>query len=78
MEFRDDMLTPEGDLLNPVHPDGESPTDVFHYRNNRGRKPGPEGVGRPGVSARREYDLWAAGMDYDPKRPDSAWSIHRP
>ena len=78
MDFREDLLSPDGDLLNPTHPDGEAPTDLFHYRNNRGRKPGPEGVGRPGISARREYDLWAAGLDYDPKRPDSAWSIHQP
>jgi prepilin-type N-terminal cleavage/methylation domain-containing protein len=78
MAIREDMLSPEGDLLNPSHPDGESPTAVFHYRNNRGRKPGPDGDGRPGVSARREYDLWAAGKDYDPKRPDSAWTIHQP
>jgi prepilin-type N-terminal cleavage/methylation domain-containing protein len=78
LEIREDMVTPEGDLINPVHPDGEPPLHVFHYRNNRGRKPGPDGVGRPGISERREYDLWAAGMDYDPNRPDSAWSIFRP
>ena len=78
LDLREDQLSPDGDLLNPSHPDGEPPTSIFHYRNNRGRKPGADGVGRPGVSARREYDLWAAGMDYDPKRPDSAWTILRP
>jgi prepilin-type N-terminal cleavage/methylation domain-containing protein len=78
MEIRDDLLTPEGDLLNPVHADDAAPLNVVHYRNNRGRKRGPDGVGRPGVSALREFDLWCAGTDYDSKRPDSAWSIHRP
>ncbi|HLY11969.1 MAG TPA: prepilin-type N-terminal cleavage/methylation domain-containing protein [Planctomycetota bacterium] len=78
LDLSDDRLTPDGDLLNPVHPDGDAPIDRIHYRNNRGRKPGPAGVGRPGVSLRNEYDLWCAGCDYDPNRPDSAWSIHRP
>jgi len=78
MEISDEMLTPEGDLINPVHSDGEAGIRIIHYRSNAGRKPGTDGVGRPGVSSRRPYDLWAAGTDYDPKRPDSAWSIHRP
>jgi len=78
MVIREDMLTPEGDLINPVYPDGEPPLNVYHYRNNRGRKPGPDGVGRPGISERREYDLWAAGMECDSRRPDSGWSILRP
>ena len=78
MDLREDMLSPEGDLLNPTHPDGEPPTHLLHYRNNRGRKPGPDGVGRPAVSTRHEYSLWCAGNDYDPQRPDSAWGILRP
>jgi prepilin-type N-terminal cleavage/methylation domain-containing protein len=78
LQIDEEMLTPEGDLINIVHKDAEAPINVVHYRNNRGRKPGPDGVGRPGISASREFDLWCAGMDYDPKRPDSAWSIHRP
>jgi prepilin-type N-terminal cleavage/methylation domain-containing protein len=78
MQIHDDMLTPEGGLINLVHKDGDAPVNVVHYRNNRGRKPGPDGVGRPGISRMREYDLWCAGLDYDPKRPDSAWTIHRP
>jgi prepilin-type N-terminal cleavage/methylation domain-containing protein len=78
MDFKDDMLSPEGDLLNPAHPDGDAVTGIIRYRNNRGRKPGPDGAGRPGVSSRRPYDLWAAGMSYDPQRPDSAWQLHRP
>jgi prepilin-type N-terminal cleavage/methylation domain-containing protein len=78
MDLRADMVSPEGDLLNPTHPDGEPPTHLLHYRNNRGRKPGLDGVGRPVVSARHEYDLWAAGNDYDPQHPESAWSILRP
>jgi prepilin-type N-terminal cleavage/methylation domain-containing protein len=78
MDIHDDMVTAEGDFINPVQHDRESPINVVHYRNNTGRKPGPEAVGRPGISSRREYDLWCAGLDYDPKRPDSAWSIHRP
>lgn len=77
-EPKPDMLTPEGDLIDPVQHDAEAPINIFHYRNNRGRKPGPDGVGRPGIAPRNEYDLWAAGMDYDAKRPDSAWSIRRP
>jgi prepilin-type N-terminal cleavage/methylation domain-containing protein len=78
MEIRDDMLSPEGDLLNVLHADREAPLHIIHYRNNLGRKPGPDGLGRPGVSSRRPYDLWAAGMDYDAKRPDSAWTLHQP
>jgi len=78
MDFKEDMLSPEGDLLNPAHPGGDGVTRIIYYRNNRGRKTGPDGVGRPGVSARRPYDLWAAGMNYDPQRPDSAWQLHQP
>ena len=78
LQIKDDLLSPEGDLLNVLHADREAPIHVIHYRNNRGRKPGPDGVGRPGVSARRPYDLWAAGLDYDPQRPDSAWTLHQP
>src|SRR2546421_10304645 len=50
-QIDDDMLTPEGDLINVVHKEGDPPVNVVHYRNNRGRKPGPDGVGRPGVSS---------------------------
>ena len=78
MQIHEDMLTPEGDLINLVHKDGAPPVNIVHYRNNRGRKTGPDGVGRPGISSQREYDLWCAGTDYDPGRPDSAWMIHRP
>ena len=78
MDIRGDMVAPEGDFINPVQHDREAPINLVHYRNNRGRKAGPDGVGRPGISSRRDYDLWCAGLDYDPKRPDSAWSIHRP
>ena len=78
LQIRDDMLSREGDLLNVLHADREAPIHMVHYRNNRGLKPGADGVGRPGISRLREFDLWCAGMDYDPKRPDSAWSIHRP
>jgi prepilin-type N-terminal cleavage/methylation domain-containing protein len=78
MEISDDMLTPEGDLINPVHDGDGDPIQIIHYRRNRGRTPGPDGDGRPGISASREYDLWCAGCDYDPKRPISAWTLHRP
>lgn len=78
LQIRDDLLSPEGDLLNVLHADREAPIHIIHYRNNRGRRPGPDGVGRPGISAGRPYDLWAAGLDYDPKRPDSAWMLHQP
>jgi hypothetical protein len=78
LEIHEDLLTPEGDLINIVHRDAEAPINIVHYRNNLGRRPGADGAGRPGISALRALDLWCAGMDYDPKRPDSAWSIHRP
>ncbi len=78
MDWKEDMLTPEGDLINPAQHDADAPLGIFHYRNNRGRKPGPDPLGGPGVSSRNEYDLWCAGSDYDPNRPISAWSIHRP
>jgi general secretion pathway protein G len=78
MQFNADMLSSNGDLLNPAHPGGEPEIGILHYRNNQGRKPGPDGVGRPGVASRRPYDLWAAGMNYDEKRPDSGWQLHQP
>ena len=78
LQIRDDMLSPEGDILNVLHADREAPIHIVHYRNNRGRKPGPDGVGRPGIATRRPYDLWAAGLDYDPLRPDSAWTLWQP
>lgn len=78
MQIRDDMLTENGDLISIHHADREAPINIIHYRNNTGRKPGSDGVGRPGISSRRPYDLWAAGLDYDPKRPDSAWTLHQP
>jgi prepilin-type N-terminal cleavage/methylation domain-containing protein len=78
LDLKVDQLTPDGDLINPVQSDAGAPINRIHYRNNRGRSPGPDGVGRPGVSSGNEFDLWCAGGDYDPRRPDSAWSIHRP
>ena len=78
MQIRDDMLSPDGDFLNVLHADREAPIHIIHYRNSRGRKPGPDGPGRPNISPRRPYDLWASGMDYDPKRPDSAWTLWQP
>ena len=78
MQIRDDMLSPEGDFLNVLHADREAPIHIIHYRNNRGRKRGADGVGRPGISSSRPYDLWAAGIDYDANRPDSAWTLHQP
>jgi prepilin-type N-terminal cleavage/methylation domain-containing protein len=78
IERGEEMLTAEGDLVNPAHPGAGAPLGIFHYRNNRGRGQGPVDAGRPGVSPRNEYDLWCAGSDYDPRRPPSAWSIHRP
>jgi prepilin-type N-terminal cleavage/methylation domain-containing protein len=78
LQIHDELLTPDGDLINIVHKDAEAPLNIVHYRNNHGRRPGPDGIGRPGISTLREFDLWCAGMDHDPKRPDSAWSIHRP
>jgi prepilin-type N-terminal cleavage/methylation domain-containing protein len=78
MQIAEDMLNPDGDLINIVHPDEEAPINIVHYRNNRGRKPGVDGLDRPNISPRRPFDLWCAGMNYDPKRPDSAWSIWRP
>jgi prepilin-type N-terminal cleavage/methylation domain-containing protein len=78
LELKDEMVTAEGDLINPAQHDADAPLGIFHYRNNHGRKPGPDPSGGPGVSSRNEYDLWCAGSDYDPKRPLSAFSIHRP
>src|SRR5258708_29606124 len=69
LERKDDMLTPEGDLINPAQPNMDPPLGIFHYRNNHGRMPGPAATGLPGVSSRNEYDLWCAGSDYDPTRP---------
>lgn len=78
MDVREDMVPKDKDLINPVCPDGEAPIAVMHDRNHRGRKPGPDGVGRPGISSRREVDSWDAGSDDDPRRPDGAWMIPRP
>ncbi len=78
IERGEEMLTADGDLINPAHSGADAPLGIFHYRNNRGRRQGPDGAGRPGVAPRNAYDLWCAGSDYDPKRPASGWSIHRP
>src|ERR1043165_2469134 len=51
MQIHDDLLTPEGDLINPARPDEDPPIALIHYRCNRGRKAGPDGLGRPGVSS---------------------------
>jgi prepilin-type N-terminal cleavage/methylation domain-containing protein len=78
MEIQEDMLTPEGDLINPAQKDGEPSLRIIHYRNNRGRTRGPDGVGRPGISSTRPFDVWCARSSVDPKRPDDAWAILRP
>jgi hypothetical protein len=54
MTFVDEMLTPTGDLRNPVDP----ALRILFYRNNRtGRGPGQE------VHNERNFDLWGAGSD---------------
>lgn len=54
MTFIDDMLTPTGDLRNPVDPDGK----ILFYRNNRtGRGPGVL------VHNEKNFDLWGATPD---------------
>lgn len=78
LAISDEMLTPEGDLINPAQADGEPPLNIIHYRNNRGRKRGADGIGRPGVSASREFDVWCARSIVVSQRPDDAWAIHRP
>jgi prepilin-type N-terminal cleavage/methylation domain-containing protein len=78
LQIHEDLLAPTGDLIDIVHKDADPPIGLVHYRNNIGRKPGADGVGRPGISKQRSFDLWCAGLDYDPRRPDSAWTLHRP
>jgi hypothetical protein len=49
MMFMDEMLTPGGDLRNPM-----APEEVLHYRNNRqGSSPGHNV---------QSFDLWARGL----------------
>lgn len=54
MTFVDEMLTPTGDLRNPVDPANK----ILFYRNNRtGRAAGQE------VHNDQNFDLWGAGSD---------------
>jgi len=54
MTFVDDMLTPTGDLRNPISPGDK----ILFYRNNRtGRGPGMQ------VHNEKNFDLWAATPD---------------
>ena len=54
MIFVDDMLTPTGDLRNPVDPAKR----ILFYRNNRtGRSPEMQ------VHNEKNFDLWGAGSD---------------
>jgi hypothetical protein len=59
LTFPQDMLTPAGDLRNPVAPEGE----VLHYRNNRDR-PAPDPRGHNLAS----FDLWGKGAQGAPDR----------
>lgn len=54
LQFVDEMLTPTGDLRNPVEPASR----ILFYRNNRtGRGPGIE------VHNLMNFDLWGVGVD---------------
>lgn len=54
MTFVGEMLTPTGDLRNPVDPQNR----ILFYRNNRtGRGPGVQ------VHNYHNFDLWGAGSD---------------
>src|SRR5262245_8562901 len=54
MTFVDEMLTPTGDLRNPV----DSKKRILFYRNNRtGRSPDVQ------VHNMKNFDLWGAGSD---------------
>src|SRR5258706_10254281 len=59
LAISEDMLTPEGDLINPALKDGEPPLNILHYRNTRGGKRGPDLPGPPGIRAIR-------GCDFEP------------
>src|SRR6185436_9800306 len=54
MTFVDEMLTPTGDLRNPVDPGSR----ILFYRNNRTGR-GPDQV----VHNEKNFDLWGAGSD---------------
>ena len=54
MTFVEEMLTPTGDLRNPVAPE----TRILFYRNNRTGR-GPE---QP-VHNEKNFDLWASGTE---------------
>ena len=54
MTFVDEMITPTGDLRNPVSPQDK----ILFYRNNRsGRAPGLQ------VHNERNFDLWGASSN---------------
>lgn len=78
LELSRDQLSVTGDVLNPAQPEGSPEEGIVHYRNNRGRRRGFDGMGRPGVHPTRQFDLWCAGSDYDSRRPDTAWTVLRP
>jgi hypothetical protein len=57
--FPPEMLTPAGDLRNPVSPEGE----VLYYRNNRSR-PALD----PRAHNQTSFDLWGKGAQGAPER----------
>ena len=70
MTFVDEMLTPSGDLRNPVAPD----TKILYYRNNSAVR----SAAVP-VHHQRNFDLWGEGSDGVPDSVNNGdWVVSTP
>jgi len=75
LELSPELLT-NGHVMNPVFGgEGGPPVDLIYYRNNIARAGGGNLAAAPPKFNKSSFDLWCAGCDYTPKKPESAWSI---
>lgn len=78
-EFPADLLTKDGDVLNPVRADGDSAVGRIYYRLNAKRsqiQPGGDEGRRPPPQRKSKFDLWCAGCDHAVADPKTRWSIN--
>jgi general secretion pathway protein G len=81
-DFPPDNLDAAGNMINPVFPDGEPPTNIMYYRNNAvntqagGGGGGGGGGGQPPVYHKSSFDMWCAGCNYQAGAPNTTWSVN--
>ena len=86
-QFPQDLLTTDGNVVNPVWSDGDPTIAKIYYRLNAqqgGGKPGGGGGGggggaggtAPPIQRKSKFDMWCAGCDYTQSDPKTSWSIN--